>query len=42
VKPLGRKVWRVKYRFAGKEKTYTIGDYPAISLSNARAITREI
>jgi len=42
VKPSGRKVWRVKYRFAGKEKTYTIGDYPVISLSNARAITREI
>ncbi|WP_457564153.1 tyrosine-type recombinase/integrase [Caminibacter sp.] len=42
VKPTGRKVWRVKYRLFGKEKTYTIGDYPAISLSQARAITREI
>lgn len=42
IKPNGRKVWRVKYRLYGKEKTYTIGDYPTITLSQARAITREI
>ena len=42
VKPNGRKVWRIKYRLFGKEKTYTIGDYPAVSLAQARAVTREI
>lgn len=42
VKPTGRKVWRIKYRIYGKEKTYTIGDYPTITLSQARAITREV
>ena len=42
VKPNGRKVWRIKYRFNGKEKTYTIGDYPQISLSEARNISRDV
>ncbi|MEO1923972.1 MAG: integrase arm-type DNA-binding domain-containing protein [Nautiliaceae bacterium] len=42
VKPTGRKVWRIKYRLSGKEKTYTIGDYPTVSLAQARAITREV
>ena len=42
VKPNGRKIWRIKYRLFGKERTYTIGDYPTITLSQARAITREI
>ncbi len=36
VMPSGGKSWRVKYRFGGKEKTYVIGMYPAISLANAR------
>ena len=42
VKPTGRKVWRIKYRLFGKESTYTVGDYPAVTLSQARAITREV
>ena len=29
-------MWRVKYRFNKKDKTYTIGDYPLISLALAR------
>ena len=28
VKPTDRKVWRIKYRLFGKERTYTVGDYP--------------
>jgi integrase len=32
----GSKSWRLKYRFAGKEKLLTIGSYPEISLSAAR------
>lgn len=36
IKPNGRKYWRVKYRFAGKEKTLALGVYPDITLKAAR------
>lgn len=36
VKPNGRKYWRLKYRFANKEKMFALGVYPEISLKNAR------
>lgn len=36
VKPSGSKSWRFKYRVDGKEKLLVIGDYPAISLVQAR------
>lgn len=36
VKTTGSKLWRLKYRFGGKEKTYSIGSYPEISLKEAR------
>lgn len=36
VLPTGKKVWRYKYRFHGKEKLLTIGSYPEISISSAR------
>lgn len=32
----GSKSWRMKYRFAGKEKRLTFGLYPEVSLSEAR------
>ncbi len=32
----GSKYWRMKYRFAGKEKKLSFGTYPGISLSEAR------
>ncbi|RYD86040.1 MAG: DUF4102 domain-containing protein [Verrucomicrobiaceae bacterium] len=32
----GGRSWRLKYYFAGKEKTLTLGRYPAISLVEAR------
>ncbi|KZZ72476.1 integrase [Oleiphilus sp. HI0130] len=38
VMPNGSKYWRMKYRFAGKEKMLSIGVYPEISLKQARAI----
>ena len=28
--------WRIRYRLSGKERLYTIGDYPAYSLKSAR------
>ncbi len=36
VLPTGTKVWRYNYRLKGKQKTYTIGKYPKISLKKAR------
>ncbi|HEI8710914.1 TPA: tyrosine-type recombinase/integrase [Citrobacter freundii] len=37
VPPSGKKVWRMRYRFEGKEKTLVIGPYPQISLTEARS-----
>nr|CAA6802549.1 MAG: Integrase family protein [uncultured Thiotrichaceae bacterium] len=36
VLPTGSKVWRYSYRFNTKQKTFTIGNYPGVSLSDAR------
>lgn len=32
----GGKLWRMKYRFDGKEKKITLGKYPVVSLQDAR------
>ncbi|MFS0849624.1 tyrosine-type recombinase/integrase [Novosphingobium panipatense] len=37
VRTSGSKLWRLKYRFGGKEKLLAIGQYPAISITQARA-----
>lgn len=36
VTPKGSKLWRLKYRFLGKQKKLSIGAYPIITLSEAR------
>lgn len=36
VSPSGGKLWRVKFRVAGKEKLLSLGAWPAISLATAR------
>jgi len=36
VTPTGGKLWRLKYRFANKEKMLSFGIYPALSLADAR------
>ncbi len=36
VRTSGSKLWRLKYRIAGKEKLLSFGQYPAVSLKNAR------
>ncbi len=36
VKPNGSKLWRYRYRIAGRENLYAIGDYPSVSLADAR------
>ena len=36
VHPSGSKLWRMNYRFLGKQKTLAIGPYPEVSLQEAR------
>lgn len=36
VMPNGNRLWRLKYRFLGKEKRISLGAYPLISLAEAR------
>ena len=36
VKRSGSKLWQLRYRYLGKEKTFSIGQYPVISLADAR------
>jgi integrase len=41
ITPSGGKLWRLKYRYAGKEKLQALGKYPAVSLSEARSRREE-
>lgn len=36
VNPAGSKLWRLAYRYDGKQKGLTFGSYPAVSLADAR------
>jgi integrase len=36
VYPSGSKLWQMRYRFDGKEKTASLGKYPEVSLTEAR------
>jgi integrase len=36
IQPTGSKLWRLAYRFAGKQKTLALGVYPVVSLEEAR------
>jgi integrase len=36
VKPNGSRLWRLKYRFGGKEKLLALGAYPDVGLKDAR------
>ncbi|MFS2026579.1 Arm DNA-binding domain-containing protein [Massilia sp. CT11-137] len=38
----GNPVWRIKYHLDGKEKTYSPGPYPDISLATARAELEQV
>src|SRR6516164_11804850 len=35
-KPAGSKLWRLAYRFGGKQKSLALGVYPMITLKHAR------
>jgi integrase len=37
IRPTGSKVWRYRFRHVGKASLVTLGDYPALSLAQARA-----
>jgi integrase len=39
--PSGGKLWRLKYRFADKEKKLALGQWPEVSLADARALRDE-
>jgi integrase len=41
VTPSGGKLWRMKYRYAGKEKRLSFGGYPDVSLADARSRREE-
>lgn len=42
ITPAGGTTWRIKYRIDGKEKIYSIGPYPLVSLSVARVELSEV
>jgi len=42
IKPNGSKLFRFRYRYGNKQKVYSIGKYPIISLADARAKTLEL
>ena len=41
ITPAGGRYWRLKYRFAGKEKRLAFGVYPEVTLAEARQRTEE-
>ena len=42
ITPAGGATWRIKYRIDNKEKVYSIGSYPAVSLAAAREELTEV
>jgi integrase len=42
ITPAGGATWRIKYRIDGKEKIYSVGTYPAVSLAVARVELIEV
>ncbi len=42
VHPNGSKYWQAAYRFDGKQKVFSIGTYPAVSLAEARTSLLEM
>lgn len=42
ISPKGAKTWRVAYRYEGKQKTISLGNYPLLSLAQARIKLSEV
>ena len=36
IRPNGSKLWRMSYRFEGKQKTLSFGSYPIVTIEEAR------
>lgn len=36
IRPNGAKLWRLGYRFGGKQKSLALGAYPTVGLADAR------
>lgn len=41
IKPTGSKLWRYRFKLSGKETTLALGQYPEVSLADAREAHRE-
>lgn len=41
ITPMGGKLWRLNFRFGGKQKTLALGTYPDVGLADARAKREE-
>lgn len=41
ITPAGRRYWRLKYRFGGKEKLLALGVYPEVTLLKARKLRED-
>lgn len=37
IQPSGGKLFQIRYRLLGKERTYSVGSYPSVSLADARS-----
>lgn len=42
IRPTGAKVWRFKFIFKGKESSMSLGEYPSISLAEARSLKEQM
>lgn len=42
IQPTGAKLWRLSYRYDGKQKTLSLGKYPIVSLAEARERRHEL
>ncbi len=41
ISPTGMRTWRYRFKIAGKESTFTLGEYPQMSLEKARIARQE-
>jgi len=42
VQPTGSRLWRLAYRFGGKQKLLALGSYPTVSLAEARQAREDV
>ena len=42
VRPSGAKIWRFKFVLNGKESSMSLGEYPSITLAEARTLKEEM